>query len=140
MAELEHEFFSRQSEVLFFVFSVVWGADTSTSDYYICVLILLYTVPVAECSKAKRDCSTTIYVSSYYCICVLLLPYICPHTIICVSSSSYKCVLILPYVSSYFYMCVLILQCPHTTIYVSSYYYHDVCPHITICVTYRTHK
>jgi hypothetical protein len=42
---------------------------------------------------------TTIYVSSYYYICVLILLYMCPH------------------------------MCPHTTIYVSSYYY--MCPRTT---------
>ena len=76
---------------------------------------------------------TTIYVSSYYCvlillymcphttvssyycmcphttICVLILLYLCPHTTISVSSNYYICVLVLPYVSSYYYTFVLIL-------------------------------
>jgi hypothetical protein len=72
---------------------------------------------------------TTIYVSSHYyicvlillhprqegsgtrCICVRILLYMCPHTTI--------------YVSSFYYICVLILlyMCPHTTIYASSYCY-----------------
>ncbi len=77
--------------------------------------------------------SYSIYVSSYYYICVLILLY--------VSSYYHIYVLILLYVSSYYYICVLILlyMCPHarrvrgesrrssyythTTIYVSSYYY-----------------
>ena len=52
---------------------------------------------------------TTIYVSSYYYVRVLILVYMCPHTTICVSSYYYICVLILLFV------------CPHTSIYVSSY-------------------
>jgi hypothetical protein len=44
---------------------------------------------------------TTIYVSSYCCVCVLILLYMCPHTTICVL--------------------ILLHMCPHTTIYVSSY-------------------
>ncbi len=66
----------------------------------------------------------TIFVSSYYYICVLILLYMCPHATIFVSSYSYGCVLILlrmcPHtptdVSSYSYGCVLILlrMCPHT--------------------------
>ena len=40
----------------------------------------------------------------------------CPHTTMCVSSYYYMCVLILC-VSSYYYICVLIL------LYVSAYYY-----------------
>jgi hypothetical protein len=80
---------------------------------------------------------TTIHVSSYYCICVLILLYarprtaicvllilcvlillyMCPHTSTCVlllyvsarhlSSYCYTCVLLLLYVSSYHYTCVL---------------------------------
>jgi hypothetical protein len=67
---------------------------------------------------------TTIYVSSYYCICVLIRTSLSapegPHsdqTTVYVSSYYYICVLILQYVSSYYCMC------PHTTIYVS------LCPH-----------
>ena len=80
------------------------------SCYYICVLILI-------------SLCIPLYVSSYYiCIriqlyvliilCVLILPYMCPHTTIFV--------LILLYVSSYY--CVLTLSmCPHA-MYVSSCY------------------
>jgi hypothetical protein len=48
----------------------------------------------------------------------------CPHTTVCVSSYYCICVLILLYVSSYYCVCVLILlcMCPHTTVYMSSYY------------------
>jgi len=51
---------------------------------------------------------STLYVSSYYYICVLILLYMRPHTTI--------------YVSSFYYICVLILlyMCPHTTIYESA--------------------
>jgi hypothetical protein len=76
---------------------------------------------------------TTIYVSSYSYICVLILLYMCPHSI-CIYVSSYSttyvssfdiCVLVL-HVSSYYYMC------PHTTTYVPSYY--KICPHTNMCV------
>ncbi len=71
---------------------------------------------------------TTIYVSAYYYVCVLVLLYRRPHTTMCV--------LILVEIHArtcrsmsttsphrYYYMCVFILlnMCPHTTIYVSSY-------------------
>jgi hypothetical protein len=81
----------------------------SRGRHYICVLILLYMEP-----------HTTIYVSSYYYICGLILLY--------VSSYYYICVLILLYVSSYYYICVVIL------LSVSSHYY--MCPHTTyyMCV------
>ena len=51
----------------------------------------------------------TIYVSSCYYICVLILLYMCPHTTICVLILLYMC----PQTS----ICVLILlnMCPHTT-------------------------
>jgi hypothetical protein len=88
---------------------------------------------------------TTIYVSSYYYICVLILPkcvlillYVClhttmcPHTAICVSS--YYCV------PTYYYMCILTLicvlillyMCPHILLYVSSYCH--ICVLILLCV------
>ncbi len=61
---------------------------------------------------------TTTYVSSYYCICVLILLYMCPHTAICV--------LILLYVSSVLpqqpQRNIAMLPLPYTTIYMSSYY------------------
>jgi hypothetical protein len=99
---------------------------------------------------------SSYYVSSYYCICVLIplcvltLLYMCPHTTIYMSSYSYiSSVLILLYIysalckalrycSSSSYICVPILlyvrpvlilpyMCPHTTIYVSSYSYYYIC-------------
>ena len=58
------------------------------------------------CGAAIERTHTTIYVSSYYHMCVLILLGKCPHNTI--------------YVSSYYYLC------PHTTIYVSSYHsYHS---------------
>jgi hypothetical protein len=89
-----------------------------------CVLILLFVS--SYCAEGIAP--------SYYCICVLILLYMCPHTTV--------------YVSSYYYMCphtticflILLCMCPHTTVYVSSYYYVCVlillymCPHTTICV------
>ncbi len=107
----------------------------------------------SRCRHAILLLCTTIYVSSYY--------YMCLHTTINVSSYYYICVRILLHVSAYYYKCVLILlcMCPHTTIYVSSYYYISVrsffratpshvsscchtcalillymCPHTAICV------
>jgi hypothetical protein len=46
---------------------------------------------------------TTIYVSSYYYICVLILLHTCPHTT--------------TYVSAYYYVASHYYMCPHTTIY-----------------------
>ena len=101
----------------------------------------------------------TIYVSSYYYICVFILLYMCSHTAIYVSSyyyicvlrgcsslnsasAVYMCVLTVVYLTNIcYYICVLILlyMCLHTTIcvshtaiYVSSYCY--MCPHTTTCV------
>ena len=89
-----------------------------SSDYNICVVVLLYMFPQLLCVSSYCSMCVLIllYVSLYYyvfvrimrCICVLVLLYICPHTSI--------------FVSSYYYICVLIL-------YVSSYW-----PHTTICV------
>jgi hypothetical protein len=45
-------------------------------------------------------CDATIYVSSYYYMCVLILLYMCPHTTIYVSSYYYIRVLILLYMSA----------------------------------------
>jgi hypothetical protein len=83
-----------------------------SSFYYICphtIYMLLYV----SSYLSQLRCSSVAAVSSYYCICVLILLFMCPHT----------------YHTS---MCVLILlyMCPHTTICVSSYYY--MCPHTTI--------
>jgi hypothetical protein len=68
---------------------------------------------------------TSIYVSSYYYVRVLILLCMCPHTILCV--------LILLYVLSYYYICVLILLylCPHTPICVLICY---ICVLIMLCV------
>jgi hypothetical protein len=71
--------------------------------------------------------STYRYVSSCYYICVLVLPYMCPRTIIYVSSYCYMCVLILLYVCPHSSMCVLIMLC------VSSYCY--ICVLILLCVS-----
>jgi hypothetical protein len=66
---------------------------------------------------------TTIYVSAYYYICVLILLYMCSHTTI--------------YVSLLLCMCPHYM-CPHATIHVSAYYYTCVrillcmCPHLAI--------
>jgi hypothetical protein len=65
-----------------------------------------------------------MYVSSYYyCMCVLILLYMCPHTTVCVLILLYMC----PHTTIYeeegeetFSYCYM---CPHTAIYVSLYYY-----------------
>ncbi len=79
---------------------------------------------------------TAFYVSSYYCLCVLILLSMCPHTSVYVSSYYY--------VYSYYCLCVLILlsmcttlsslhyMCPHTTVCVLILLY--MCPHTTTCV------
>ena len=84
-----------------------WGLSMSG------VLILLYMrLPAYVCPRA------TIYVSSYYCISVLILLYLCPHNTMYVSSYYYISVIILIYVcGSLLYMCVLILL-----LYVSSFH------------------
>jgi len=87
----------------------------------------------ARCMWAIGCCRS----SSYYCICVLILPYICPHTLIYVSSYSYICcdsvcvgdrLLQVDGVStskmtpSYCYISsglILLYVCPHTRKYVS---------------------
>jgi hypothetical protein len=66
--------------------------------------------------QCRSNAGTTIYVASYYYICVLILLCMCPHTTI--------------YVSSYYYMC------PHTTTYVSSYY--NICVLILLYMCTRT--
>ena len=78
---------------------------TVSSYCYMCVLILLYVCP-----------DTTICVS-WYCYvcphtttCVLTLRYMCPHTTIYVSSYYYICVLNTTiYVPSHYYICVLVI-------------------------------
>ncbi len=85
---------------------------------------------------------TSICVSSYYYICVLMLLYMCPHTSICVSSYYY--IRVSPNITishtyiSHTYMRTHIYPvyaCPHTTIFVSrptslprGWVY--MCPHI----------
>jgi hypothetical protein len=64
--------------------------------------------------KRMQVCMT-LYVSSYYYICVLILLSIRPHTTI--------------YVSSYYYMC------PHTTIYTFSYRDEDADPLVAALLT-----
>ena len=64
--------------------------------------ILLGGTPLHMCPR------TTVY----YCICVLMLLCMCPHTSTCVAS--YYCVCVLNTtlcVSSYYYVCVLLLLC-----------------------------
>jgi hypothetical protein len=102
----------------------------------------------------------TIYASSYYCMCVLILLYMFLHTTVYVSSyfcyvSSYYCicVLILLYVSSYYCICILLLlymnpthlyMCPHNfmcfiLLYVSSFRYICVCMIYKCVISLRQH-
>ena len=93
----------------------------ASSYYHIRVLILLYMCPhlVSQphaCGPPHRPLSlymcphTAVYVSSYCCICVLILLYMCPHTATYVSSYCYISVLC--------HICVLILLyiCPHAAV------------------------
>jgi hypothetical protein len=98
----------------------------------VCVLILLYMLGMQVIQRIPATVyvclHTTMYVSSYYGICVLILLYMCPQTAIYAGdagNAAYSCC----------YICALILRCmcPHTTVYVSSYYY--MCPHTTIYVS-----
>ncbi len=77
--------------------------------YYTAIYVSSTTIYVS--SYYNMSPHTTIYVSSCYYVCVLMLLYMRPHTAM--------------YASSYYYTCVRILlyMCPYTTIYVSSYYY-----------------
>ncbi len=119
---------------------------------YICVLVLL-------CVHARLHLSSYCYMCPDTTICVLILLYMCPHTIswaaeretgeLYASTTCYMCrrtttcVLIPLYMCPHFTVCVRILlymssyyyMCPHTTIYVSSYYY--MCPHTTILIRGR---
>jgi len=94
-----------------------------------CVRILAYVCP--HTMRILHVCPhTTIYVSAYYYMCVLILLCMCPHTTTCVSSYCYMCVLMILSVCPHTAirdLCVRILLC------VSSYCY--MCPHDTICVS-----
>ncbi len=101
----------------------------------LCVLILLCVLVLLSQSWCALRCvprvpiymcpHNSMYVSSCYYICALILLYVCPHTTVFVPSYYCICVLVLlymsphstVYVSSYYYICVFIL------LYVSSYYY-----------------
>ena len=135
-----------------------------SSYYYICVRI---DSTRCRTSKLYMCPYTTIYVSSYDYICVLILGYMSSRTATCVLIILlyYICVLILlchtcphttivlyicPHTTIVLYMCLhtrhryyttldlaVVVFRPHTTIYVSSYYYVCVlilfmCPHTTI--------
>ena len=90
-------------------------------------------------------------VSSYYYICVLILLYMCPHTIIYMCSSYYICVLIndsigfnVPFAEVV--LAPLCIACPPDTtfpflflFFASCYYVYVLilrymCPHTPICV------
>ena len=92
--------------------------------------------------------NTTIYVYSYYyvssysCIRVLILLYMCPYTTRCVRILRYVCPhtpiyrvcrhMAYIHPSPYYYICYNYV-CPHPTIYVSPYYYTRV-PQTPTCV------
>ena len=75
------------------------------------------------CRRVHYYICVLLYVSLYCYRCVLVLPYMCPHTT--------------TYVSSYYYICVLVLPhfCPRTATYVSSYYYmRPLILHFSCCI------
>jgi hypothetical protein len=95
----------------------------------ICVLILLHMCP-----------HPTTYVSSYYYIRVLTLPYMSAYYYIILPHMRPHATTHPSYPSSCYYIYVLMLlyMRPHTTTYVSSYYYTCVlillhmCPHTSV--------
>jgi hypothetical protein len=110
----------------------------------------------------RYSAHTTLYVSSYYPVCVLTLLYMsrcrsgwmqrysappsglnsAPIRLLCIQALM-RCPHTPLYVSSYSSICLLILiyMCPHTTLHVSSYYSIQVlillyvCPHTAIYVS-----
>jgi hypothetical protein len=89
------------------------------------VLRRLRQATCSPSSAPRRCCRRSIYVSAYYCICVLMLLYVCSHTGL-VGGPSLLLALSLPA-----FMCPPTTLCSHTsiyiyrpltTIYVSSYY------------------
>ena len=97
-----------------------------SSYYYLCVLVLAHSPLLKTLSRMLLSGLSVIllYVSSYYCVLILL--HMCPHTATCVCIL--LCALILLYICPYTNVCVLILlhmclhttMCPHTAIDVSS--------------------
>ncbi len=76
-----------------------YGTHTHTRTYCVCVCVCACVCACADIALRAYQCShicphTTLYVSSYYYISVLILLYICPHTTI------HVCVLILLYILS----------------------------------------
>jgi hypothetical protein len=82
----------------------------------------------SHCSYATLKTVNVIGPHIWQYMCVLILPYMCPHTQ-CICPNFTLCVLIgnaqnRQRLYTTLYICVLILlyMCPHTTLYVSSYY------------------
>jgi hypothetical protein len=95
---------------------------------------------------------TSICVSSYLYICVLIPLYMCSHTTIYLSSYYYTshrlsqafryiCPHTSIYLPSYLYMCVLIplYMSPHTSLYMSAYFYICVLTPLYISLYIRPH-
>ncbi len=110
-------------------------------SWHVALLHIWYMSVVESLTLGTHDTCphTAVYVSSYCCICVLMLLCMCPHTAIYVPSysrvphSGYT-----QYVSSYCYMC------PHAAMYVSSCCYTCVLilspslcvhTHLSLCLT-----
>ena len=74
----------------------------------ICVLMRLCMCPHA-----------TVYVFSCYCMCVLMLLCMCPH------ATTELLVLLQFLMPDFFDPTDEVHMCPHTAIYVSSYYYNE---------------
>jgi len=88
-----------------------------------CVCVRVYIVRILFYMRPHRSCrfrlDATMYtVASYYHICVLILPYMCPHTTIYVSLYYYMCPHTTIHVSSYYHICVRILLLSHTCVYI----------------------
>jgi hypothetical protein len=97
--------------------------------------------------------SSSYYVSAYYCICVLILLYMCPRTTMYVSSYYYTCVLNTDLPCIYIHIHIHrgasraqaarshfsrqlagVSSSPNPSIHVSSYYYICVSSYSYICV------
>ncbi len=113
------------------------GPHTTThvsSHYYTCVLITLYvsSVGLFRCSASS---SPPKLPASWRCkcVCVLILPVCVLVQVLCQLISA-EVARILAREADF--RCTAVHMCPHTTIYVSSYYYVCVLIILYVCVPY----
>ena len=78
---------------------------------------------------------TTIFVHSYYYMCVLILLYTRPHTTICVSSDNYICGRILLYLCTHTTVCVCIVLCVLRLLHMRASAYYYICVLILLYVS-----